>query len=73
MSISKVSELIGASPEGFEAATCHVVERAQRTLRGVTGVELLEKSVKVEDDRVVEYRVRLRLLFDLAPRADLHW
>ena len=73
MSISKVSELIGASPDGFEAATRHVVARAQRTLSGVTGVELLEKSLKVEKDRVVEYRVRLRLLFDLAPRADLHW
>ena len=73
MSVSKVSELIGTSPDGFEAAARHVVERADRTLRGVTGVELLEKSVKVADDRVVEYRVRLRLVFDLAPRADLHW
>jgi len=73
MSISKISELIGASPDGFEAAAQHVVERAHHTLRGVTGVELLEKSVKVADDRVVEYRVRLRLVFDLAPRADLHW
>jgi flavin-binding protein dodecin len=72
MWVSKVSELIGSSPESFEAATAVVVERANRTLRGITGVELLEKRIKVREDRIFEYRVRLRLLFDLAPRADLH-
>jgi len=73
MSISKVSELIGSSPESFEAAARHVVARANRTLRGVSEVELLEKSMKIADDQIVEYRVRLRLQFSLAPRADLHW
>jgi len=73
MSISKVSELIGSSPESFEAAARHGGARANRTLRGVSEVELLEKSMKIADDQIVEYRVRLRLQFSLAPRADLHW
>ena len=47
--------------------------RANRTLRGITGIQVLEKRVKVEGDRVVEYRVRLRLSFDMAPEAVLHW
>ena len=38
-----------------------------------TGVRVLEKRVKVESDLVVEYRVRVRLEFDLASRAELHW
>ena len=50
-----------------------VVERAHATLRGITGIEVLEKSCKVRDDRIVEYRVRLRLLFDVAPRLEQHW
>jgi len=73
MWVSKVSELIGSSPDSFEAATRNVVEHAHRTLRGIAGVELVEKRLRIEADRVVEYRVRLRLVFDLAPRADLHW
>lgn len=73
MWVSKVNELIGSSPVGFEDAARAVVERANRTLRGVTGIEVLEKRVKVEDDRIKEYRVRLRLLFDMAPETDLHW
>lgn len=73
MWVSKVSELIGSSPESFEAATRDVVSRAHRTLRGITGVEVMEKRVKVENNEIVEYRVRLRLVFDLAPIAELHW
>ena len=67
MWVSKVSELIGSSPESFEAAAREVVVRAHKTLRGITGIEILGRAVKVADERVVEYRVRVRLSFDLAP------
>jgi flavin-binding protein dodecin len=71
--VSKVNEFIGSSPEGFEAAALEVVVRANRTLRGITGIEILDKCVKVQDGAVMEYRVSLRLLFDMAPESDLHW
>jgi dodecin len=73
MWVSKVNELIGSSPESFEDAAASVVRRAHRTLRGVTGIEVLEKRVKIEGDRIAEYRVRLRLCFDMAPETALHW
>jgi flavin-binding protein dodecin len=71
--IAKVNELIGSSPHSFEAAAREVIERANRTLRGVTGVEVIEKQASVSDDRVGEYRVRLRLHFDMAPETLWHW
>lgn len=73
MWVSKVNELIGSSPDGFEEAARSVVGRANRTLRGIKGIEVVEKRVKVEEERVVEYRVRLRLIFDMAPQTVLHW
>jgi len=73
MWVSKVNELIGSSPDGFEAAARSVVQRANRTLRGIKGIEVLEKRVKVTDGRIVEYRIRLRLVFDMAPETVLHW
>lgn len=73
MWVAKKSELIGSSPLGFEDAARIVVERAHRTLRGITGIEIVEKRVKVEGDAIREYRVRLRLSFDMAPETVLHW
>ena len=73
MWVSKVNELIGSSPESFEAAAREVLARANRTLRGITGIEVLEKRIKVVDDEIAEYRVRLRLVFEVAPETVLHW
>lgn len=73
MWVSKVNELIGSSSEGFEDAARTVLARADRTLRGIKGIEVLEKRVKVEGGRIAEYRVRLRLVFEMAPETVLHW
>ena len=71
--VSKISEIIGSSPTSFEAAAESVLARANRTLRGITGFEVVEKTLKVQAERITEYRVRIRLSFDMAPRTKLHW
>ena len=71
--VSKVNELIGSSPESFEAAAQEVLTRANRTLRGISGIQVVEKRVKVIDDEIAEYRIRLRLSFEVAPETVLHW
>jgi len=73
MSISKTNELIGSSPESFEDAARRVIARAHRTLRGITGFDVVEKRVKVDAGGLREYRVRLRLHFEMAPETALHW
>ena len=73
MWVSKVNEVIGSSPDGFEEAAREVIRRANRTLRGITGIQVLEKRVKVSDENLVEYRVRLQLVFSMAPDTALHW
>ena len=73
MWISKVSQIIGSSPVSFEDAAQSVVARANRTLRGITGFDVVEKRLKVEDGGVTEYRVQLQLHFDVAPHTEPHW
>lgn len=73
MVVSKVNEIIGSSSESFEAAARHVVERANRTLRGLREIEVLGKEVAVSQGRVAEYRLRVRLHFDMAPETFWHW
>ncbi len=73
MWITKVSQIIGSSPTSFEDAAQSVMARANRTLRGITGFDVLEKRIKVEAGAVAEYRVQLRLHFDIAPNTETHW
>jgi hypothetical protein len=73
MTVVKRNELIGSSPHGFEAAAQAILARANRTLRGVTGLEVIEKKVKIEGAAIAEYRLRVRLVFDVAPETVLHW
>ena len=73
MWVSKVSEIIGSSATSFEGAAESVLARANRTLRGITAIEVIDKSLKVESGAITEYRVRLRLTFDVAPRTESHW
>jgi flavin-binding protein dodecin len=72
MWVSKITELIGSSPESFDDAASRLVERADRTVRGITGIEILSKRVRVENDAIAEYRLRVRLTFDVAPTDGLH-
>ena len=63
--VARVTDIIAASPTSFEDAVKVGFERATKTLRGVTGLRIIEQRVAVENDTVAEYRVRLEVIFIL--------
>lgn len=63
--IARVTEIIAGSPVSFDDAIKIGYERASKTLRGITGVRLLEQRIKVADNKMVEYRVRMEIIFVL--------
>ncbi len=63
--VARVTEIIAGSPDGFDAAIKAGFERAKKTLRGITGLRILEFRVAVEDNQIVEYRVRMEVIFVL--------
>lgn len=63
--VASVSQVICASSTGFEDAIKLGFERAKKTLRGITGMKVLDQSIRVEDDKIVEYRVRVEVIFVL--------
>lgn len=63
--VARVSEIIAGSPVSFEDAIRVGFERASRTLRGITGLRILEMRVAVENDKIKEYRVRMEVIFVL--------
>jgi len=65
MAVARVTEIIASSPDGFREAVEEGIARAVRTLRGITGLEVLGKRVKVERGLIVEYRVDMKITFVL--------
>ena len=65
MSVARVTKITAASSKGFQDAVQTGLTRAAKTLRGITGLEVISQKAKVEDGKVAEYRVTLELTFIL--------
>jgi flavin-binding protein dodecin len=63
VAVARVTEIIASSPDGFREAVEEGVERASRTLRNITGLEVIGKRVKVERGLITEYRVDMKITF----------
>jgi len=63
--VARVTEIIAASPKSFEDAIQIGFARAAKTLRGITGLRVEEMRVAVEDAKIIEYRVRMEVIFVL--------
>lgn len=65
MSIAKVTEVISSSKKSFDDAIEKGIERAAKTIDGVTGAWVSDQKVTVKDGKVDEYRVTMRITFVL--------
>lgn len=65
MSVAKVIELTSASPASIEDAIAKGVAKASDTLERVEGVWVQDIKAVVEDGKISEWRVNLKLTFVL--------
>lgn len=63
--VARVTEVVAGSPKSFEDAILVGFKRAAKTLRGITGIRVKDMRAKVEDGKIVEYRVTLDVIFVL--------
>ena len=63
MSVAKVIEINASSTKSFEDAVRIGIEKAARTLTGVRGAWVKEQTVTVEDGKVKEFRVDMKVTF----------
>lgn len=64
-SVARVTEITAKSNDSFEDAVKTGVSRATRTLRNVESAWVKEQEVTVSDDQVSEYKVVLKVTFEL--------
>lgn len=65
MSVARVTEIISGSKKGFQDAIDKGIKRANKTLKGVSGVWVKDQSVILNEGEVVEYRVVMKVTFVL--------
>ncbi len=61
--VVKIVEIMGVSEESFSDAVREAVKEAARTIRNITGVEVIKSTAQVEGDEIIQYHVTVRLAF----------
>jgi flavin-binding protein dodecin len=61
--VAKVVTIIGNSPTSFAEAAQVAVQEAAKTIRGITGADVVSMSCEVEGDRITEYRTTVNISF----------
>ena len=65
MAVLKVIEVLASSEKNWEDATQKAVDQAAKSLKHIRSVYVQEQSAIVKDGKIVEYRVNLKLSFEI--------
>jgi len=59
----KIIEIIGISSKSFDDAIVQALSKASKTVKGVTGFEVIKHMASVENGKIKQYKVNLKLAF----------
>ena len=65
MAVARTTEVIGGSPKSWDDAVQQALERANKTIRGLTGIEVVKLNAHIENGKITEYRARVQITFIL--------
>lgn len=65
MPILKVIEVLGSSTKSWDDAAQNMVSEAGKTVKNIRSIYVQETSAKVENNRIVEYRINGKITFEV--------
>jgi len=65
MSVAKVVEIVSNSEKSFDDAVNRGLDEAAKSLRGISGIELINWTCDVENNQIVRYKVTMHLAFEI--------
>lgn len=65
MAVLKVIEVLANSEKSWEDATKKAVTQASKSLKNIRSVYVQEQSASVKDGEVTEFRVNVKITFEL--------
>lgn len=63
MPVVKVIELVGTSTASWEDAAKNAVAEAAKTVRNITGIDVIGQTAVVEDSVIKEFRANVKVAF----------
>ena len=63
MTIVKIIELIGSSPNGWSEAAQNAVDEAAKTVKNIKGVHVKRCTARVKNNKIVEYNADVKIAF----------
>jgi len=65
MPVARVTEIYSSSSKSFDDAVQTGIERANKTLKNVKGAWIQDQKVVVQNGKITEYRVNMKVTFVL--------
>lgn len=63
VAVIKTIDLVGVSGESWRDAAVQALKEASKTIRGISGMDILETSCNVSDGEISEYLTHVRIKF----------
>jgi flavin-binding protein dodecin len=63
--VAKIVDIIGSSDKGWEDAEQVAIDEAKKTIHGITGLEIIDMTAKVDPSagRITQYRAAVKIAF----------
>ncbi|PRX57749.1 dodecin family protein [Flagellimonas meridianipacifica] len=65
MAVLKVIEVLANSDESWEDATKNALEQASKSVKNIRSVYINEQSASVKDGKIDDYRVNVKITFEV--------
>ena len=63
LTVVKIIELIGSSPNGWSEAAQNAVTEAAKTVKNIKGLHVKRCTAKVKNNKIVEYKANVKIAF----------
>jgi dodecin len=63
--VYKIIEIVGTSTESYEQAISNAISKASGSLKGISWFEVIQQRGSVQDGKVTEFQVILKVGFKL--------
>ena len=63
MTIIKIIELIGSSPNSWSEAAQNAVTEAAKTIKNIKGLHVKRCTAKIQNNKIIEYNADVKISF----------